>query len=360
MFRQKIDGWQAAALPVSEQAYREAAERLDRIAKPLDSLGLFEEQLKRIAAIQKSAGIKLTPARLTVFCGDHGIIEEGVSQSDSSISRLVAESMARGGSSVCRMAAREGVDVHIVDVGLKEVCMHPAVICDNVRRGSRNFLHEAAMSEEETLMALDAGIRQAREAKEGGIRILLTGEMGIGNTSSSSALAAALLGQDVKAVTGRGAGLDDAGLKRKIEVIERALDRHSFTGKTEGKEEVFRLLSCVGGYELAALSGLCIGGALYGIPVILDGLITAAAALTAVRMVPACTPCLLASHQGKELAMEALLKELKLEAPIRAGLALGEGTGAVMGYSLLRDALAVYEEAAPFSELDMKAYKRLC
>ncbi|MCR4584271.1 MAG: nicotinate-nucleotide--dimethylbenzimidazole phosphoribosyltransferase [Lachnospiraceae bacterium] len=340
-------------------AAAEAKRRLDTIAKPLDSLGIFEEQLVRLAAAEGTAKLCISPARLVIFCADHGVVEEGVSQSGHEVSALVAGSMARGRSSACRMAEAESVELRIVNVGLACDVEEEALTGRCIRKGTRNFAKESAMTQEECLTAIRCGMEEASLASEKGIRILLSGEMGIGNTCSSAALASAMLGRDAAAMCGRGAGLSDEGLERKILTIRRALKLHGFDTAVTSAEETFRLLSCVGGYEIAAISGLCIGAALEGIPLILDGVITLAAALAAVRIFPECSPWLLASHQGKEAATEGLLKALGLEAPIHAGLALGEGSGAVMGYALLRNVLSVYEEAADFSELSMEAYHRL-
>ena len=185
--------------------------------------------------------------------------------------------------------------------------------------------------------------------------------MGIGNTTTSAAMAAVLTGAAVDVVTGRGAGLDDAGLQRKQNVIRESLEYHGFEigqDALKDRDEVFRLLCCVGGYDIAGMVGIYLGGALYGVPIVIDGVISAVAALTAERIFPGCRHYMLPSHQGKEPAMALLLEALHLRAPIHAELALGEGTGAVMLIPLLRMALAVYQGNIGFDALGMDAYER--
>ena len=347
------------------EAMAEARRRLDAIAKPLDGLGFFETMIERIAGMQGSAEVQTDPAMLLVFCADNGIVEEGVTQSDASVTAAVAGSLGRGTSSVCRMAQTAGIDVQAVNIGIRDMLDGidggKKVREHCIRRGTRNFRKAPAMTPEETCAAICLGMDLAKEYYERGYRILLTGEMGIGNTTTSAAMAAVLCGVSTDTVTGRGAGLDDAGLQRKRDVIREGLKLHGFDvsdGALTEPEDVFRLLCCVGGLDIAGMAGVFLGGMLYGIPVVIDGVISAVAALTAERMFPGCRAYMLASHQGKEPAMQCLLDALGSEAPIHANLALGEGTGAVMLLPLLRMALAVYQGNTGFDALGMDAYER--
>lgn len=361
---------QIAALCVERKAIdvrsmEAAAQRLDAIAKPLDGLGLFEKTMVRMAGMQGTAEVQTDPAMLLVFCADNGIVEEGVTQSDASVTAAVAGSLGRGTSSVCRMAQSAGIEVQAVNIGIRDelggIEGGEKVLDRMVRQGTRNFLKAPAMTAEEALAAIRTGMELAKEYKEKGYRILLTGEMGIGNTTTSAAMAAELTGTDSELVTGRGAGLNDAGLQRKRQVIREGLQQHGFSiaegGITDAKE-VFRLLCCVGGLDIAGMVGVFLGGTMYGIPVVIDGVISAVAALTAERLLPGCREYMLPSHQGKEPAMKLLLDALGLQAPIHAELALGEGTGAVMLIPLLRMALAVYYGNTGFDALGMNAYER--
>jgi len=212
---------------------------------------------------------------------------------------------------------------------------------------------EPAMTEAETLAAIEVGMELVRRFKAEGYSLLATGEMGIGNTTTSSAVAAALSGCAVEEITGRGAGLSDAGLLRKRQVIAEALQKYDF-----GKNETFRILSTVGGLDIAGLAGVFIGGALYQIPVVLDGVISTVAALVAERLVPGTRAYMIPSHKSKEPAAARMLEELALAPVIDASLALGEGTGAVMMFALLDMAMTLYETRTTFSDISVEQYVR--
>ena len=209
------------------------------------------------------------------------------------------------------------------------------------------------MHEAEALQAIEEGILWVRECKEQGYQILGTGEMGIGNTTTSTAVGCALLGLTPEEVTGRGAGLDDAGLARKKTVIARAIKQYDLYGK-----DALTVLQTVGGLDIAGIAGIFIGGALYRVPIVLDGMITAVAALVADRLVPGTRAFMLASHLSKEPITRKIMEELGLHPVIQADLALGEGTGAAMLFPLLDMALTVYRENDSFDEMQIDAYER--
>ena len=365
LWKEQIPAW-------DEDAACAARARWDAVAKPLGSLGKLEKMTANIAGMQADADVTISPARLYVFCADNGIVSEGVTQTDASVTAAVARSMASGRSSVSRMAQTAGIEVCPVDVGMLEDAQEPGILSRKIRRGTRNFLREPAMTRDETLQAIQVGYDLAAQAAAQGVRLLAGGEMGIGNTTTGAALAAVLLDLPVDKVCGRGAGLDDDALRRKREVIEQGIDRYGLragnvrTGDEglgdEGPEwtrdEVLRVLSRLGGLDIAALCGLFIGGASHRIPVLIDGMPCAVAALTASMLIPGVSRYMLASHAGKEPAMRYLLEALGLEPVVHADLALGEGTGAVMLVPLLEMALAVFRDAAQFSELGMEPYRR--
>ena len=246
-------------------------ERWDSIAKPLDGLGLLEAAVVRIGAIQRTADPETDPAVVITFCGDHGITSAGVTQTDSSVTRRVAELLGRGESSVGHMAGVAGCDTMAVDVGMLGKESIPGVLDRKIREGSRDFRYESAMTEEETNKALQIGIGLAEEKKKEGYHLLIPGEMGIGNTTPATALLAAFTGLPVEEITGTGAGLDTAGLKRKKDAIRQGLERFRKEEQTQPQKNALRILASLGGYELAAMAGLCIGGALQHLPVLLDG-----------------------------------------------------------------------------------------
>lgn len=336
-----------------EEIRRRILRNWDNIAKPIDSLGRFETLLAQIGAIHRSEHIDISKKAVLIMCADNGIVEEGISQSGQEVTLAVAKKMAQGKSSVGKMAVQIGADTISVDIGINSTEEIEGIKNLKVRCGTRNFSKEPAMTEEETLQAILIGIELVSACKEQGYRLLATGEMGIGNTTTSSAVAAALLACEVKEVTGKGAGLSDQKLVHKIEVITNAIAKYELA-----KKDAFQILQTVGGLDLAGLTGICIGGALYQIPIVLDGVISMVAALVAERMMTGVKAYLLPSHKGKEPAMQKLAKELEIEPIIDANMALGEGTGAVMMMSLLDTALCIYEEQTTFDDLQIAQYER--
>ena len=325
----------------------------DAIAKPLDGMGKFESMTAQIGAILEDEKINISKKAVIIMCADNGIVAEGISQSGQEVTRLVAENMGKGQSSVGKMAAFAGADTIPVDIGINDSLPIPGVLNRKVRQGTRNFKNESAMTAAEVLQAIQTGIDIVEKCKKDGYQILATGEMGIGNTTTSSAIAASLLRCDVNEVTGRGAGLNDYGLMRKRQMIKEAIDQYNLY-----EAEAFRILQTVGGLDIAGLTGVCIGGAIYHVPIVLDGVISMVAALVAEKLVPGTKEYLIPSHIGKEPAMINISKALNMEPVIAGNLALGEGTGAVMLFPLLDMALEVYRESSSFSEIKLEQYER--
>ena len=345
--------------PFNQERYDEIRTRWDKVAKPLGSLGRFEDITARIGAVHDSTDIDIRKRAVIMMCADNGIVAEGVSQSGQDVTVAVTGWMGRGESSVCKMAKYCKADTIPVDVGINMDGSPKGVLDRKVMKGTRNFAIEPAMTEDECMQAIDAGIDVVCDCSVKGYKLLATGEMGIGNTTTSSALAAALLGLDVKSVTGRGAGLSTAGLEKKIQVIQDALDRYCPEDEidTDGPEFTSQMLACVGGLDIAGMAGVYIGGAIYHIPVIIDGFISAVAALIAERLVPGTRHYMIASHMGKEPGMKYILDILGLEPVINGRLALGEGTGAVMLMPLLDTALTLYSDGLSFEETTVEQYQ---
>lgn len=325
----------------------------DSIAKPLDGLGEFETMLARVGAITGTTELSLEGKVILTFCADNGIVAEHVSQSGQEVTRIVTEFMGRRESSVGKMAARAGVDVIPIDIGINSNQSIPGVRNCKVRPGTRNFLREPAMTEEETLQAISVGIALVEECKNAGYSIIGTGEMGIGNTTTSSAVAAVLLGMKPEEVTGRGAGLSDESLFHKQQVIAEAVSHYPVE-----RMDALEVLATFGGLDIAGMAGVCIGGALNHVPIVLDGLISSVAALVAEHLIPGVKDYLLASHLSKEPAAAAIARCLGLHPVIDAGLGLGEGTGAVMLFSLLDLALALYGGQTTFAQMEIGQYQR--
>ena len=337
--------------PADKAAAAAAKERWDSIGKPLGSLGLLEDAVCRIAAVQGTPDVDIGRRAVIVMCADNGVVCEGVTQSDSSVTALCADEIAAGRSSVNVIARTVNAEVIAVDIG---VAGNTIAADRKIARGTKNIAVGAAMSTEEAEAVITAGIELVRQCKEVGTDIIVTGEMGIGNTTTAAALTSVLLGLPPREVTGRGAGLDDARLARKIEVIERAVA----VNKPDRNDPV-GLLAKLGGFDIAGMAGLFLGGAIYHIPVVIDGVISAAAAAIAAGIGPLCREYMLAGHCSSEPAGRLLLDSLGLKAPIQAEMRLGEGTGGLMLLPLLDCALSVYRDAHRFAEMKLERYRPL-
>ena len=336
-----------------ENIRKKVLSNLDYVAKPLDGLGKFEALTAQIGAIQRTEKIDISRKAVIIMCADNGIVAEGISQSGQEVTLAVVKKMAEKQTSVGKMAETIRVDTIPVDIGVNHKSKIPGVLDKRICPGTRNFRNEPAMTEKEAIKAIFTGIEMVSDCKEKGYKILATGEMGIGNTTTSSAVAAALLHCEVAEVTGRGAGLSDEKLIHKQKIITEAIDKYDLK-----KADALRILETVGGFDIAGLAGVCIGGALYHVPIVLDGVISMVAALLAERIVPGTKNYLIPSHKGKEPAMGRLAKELNVEPVIDAKMALGEGTGAVMMFSLLDIALSVYQDKTTFSDMNIEQYER--
>ena len=344
----KLDEIIAEIPKVPAERYRAARQHWDTLAKPLGSLGVLEENVTKIAAL--SGKRQLSRRTLLVFCSDNGVVDQGVSQSDASVTTAVAAALGRGDSTVNFMAKTANCTVLPVDIGMLEPTP-PGVQTEKLMFGTHDITLGPAMTRETCIRAIENGFRLAEEQIKNGADILLLGEMGIGNTTTSAAVASVLLHRSSEELTGRGAGLSNDGLQRKIHAIDRAIRENQ-----PNPEDPIDVLSKIGGLDLAALCGVCLGGAKNQVPVLLDGVITNTAALCAVRLCPAVQGALIASHVSQEPAAKLLLDALRLQSCISAGLHLGEGSGAVLALPLLDQALAVYNSGHTFDALGIDAY----
>lgn len=345
----------------SYQAGRLAKAHWDSIAKPIDSLGLLEDLTVRLCRIAGSEEPYPVEKRaLIALCGDHGVVEEGVTQTGSEVTKIVSENFAKGCSTVNYMAGSAGVDVFTVDMGMdtepypEKKLIQGAVIDRKIARGTKNLAKEAAMTVEECKRALLVGSDLVKELKEMGYRILATGEMGIGNTTPTSALAAVFLQMEPEKVTGKGAGLSEEGLCKKCQAVKAAVERIHKKGLTDPVE----ILAEAGGFEIAGMAGVFLGGVKYRIPIVIDGAISSVAALTAMKIDPRVADYAIASHQSQEVTGKLALEALGAEAILHGRMCLGEGTGAMALFPLLDMAMAVYRNMGTFDEYQIEAYKR--
>lgn len=337
-----------------ETAKAAAHERWECVAKPLGSLGLLEKKIEKIASVQGTADVDISRRAAVVMCADNGVTAEKVTQSGSEITAVCAESIAEGTSNINIIARTFNAEVFAYDVGISRDVECEKLINKKIAYGTKNIAKEPAMTLEQAEKAVQTGIDAVKDLSEKGYKIIATGEMGIGNTTTSAAVSAVLLGLSAREVTGRGAGLDSSGLERKISVVERAIALHK-----PSAERPVELISKIGGYDIAALCGVFLGGGIYRVPIIIDGVISAAAAALAVLINENVRDHMLASHTSEEPAARGLLEFIGIEAPINAGLRLGEGTGAAMLLPLLDAALAVYNSSHSFESLGMERYAKL-
>lgn len=335
-----------------EDAAQKARECWDGLAKPLDGLGMIEDAICRIAAAQGSHQVRAARRMVAVFCADNGVVVQGVSQSGPEVTSSVARGLCDRNTSVCVMAHAAHCAVVPVDVGMLEDLDEPGLLRSKTACGTGDISAGPAMSRVQAAQAILVGACVARAAALAGVDLLLAGEMGIANTTTSAAVATALLGGDPERLTGRGAGLSSEGLARKVSAIRRALE----VNRPDAGDPL-DVIAKVGGFDIAALCGFYLGAAAEKRPAILDGFISCVAALCAVRMAPDVRGYLLASHVSAEPAAAEVLGALDIEAPLHARLHLGEGTGAVALLPLIDLGLAVYGDSRTFSTAGIDAYE---
>ena len=361
-----FDDAMARVAPLDQKAAAEAAVHHDRLTKPRGSLGRLESLAVQLAGISGTCPPSVPePAAVAVFAGDHGVLAEGVSPWPQEVTAQMVANFCSGGAAINVLARHLGAEVVVVDVGVASEVPGPAVaspatggpaspavatpagtglISAKVRRGTRNLMVEPAMTRDEAVQALDVGASVAGDLVAKGVRALVTGDMGIGNTTPSAALIAAFCGRSAGEVAGRGTGIGDAELQRKIAVIDAALTR----ARNDPASDPLSTLASLGGLEIAALAGFIVGGAAARVPVLIDGVIAAAAAVVAGSLAPGCVDYCVAGHRSTEPGSSIALEHLGLEPLLDLELRLGEGTGACLALGVLQAAAKVSAEMATF------------
>ncbi len=342
------DDWFLLPCPTPSASHAASAvARQETLTKPRGSLGTLEALAVKLASLQATERPKADIAPIILFAGDHGVTAQGVSAYPAAVTVEMLRNFARGGAAICVLARELGVPLEVVDAGTLGETDIPSVIVDKPARGTRDFAVEPAMTSEEALFALGAGRRALERAKALSPDLIILGEMGIGNTTSAAAVAAALLARPPREVVGAGTGLDAAGIEKKADVITTALALHGFASASVTP---FEALVRVGGLEIAALTGAIITAAQAGIPVLIDGFIVSVAALLAVKLNASCAAWLLYSHASQERGHRVVLDALGGEPIINLKLRLGEGSGAALALPLLRLACALHVQMATFEE----------
>ncbi|WP_409347084.1 nicotinate-nucleotide--dimethylbenzimidazole phosphoribosyltransferase [Paenibacillus sp. MBLB4367] len=329
--------------PLDEQAMAEAAKHADQLTKPPGSLGRLEAVARQAAGITGEKIPALDRKAVIVMAGDHGVCEEGVSAFPAEVTGLMMMNFLNGGAAVNVFARHAGADVVCVDVGVNADVEHPQLVSKKVRRGTANMAQGPAMSREEALQAIQAGCDIVGGLADEGYRLFATGEMGIGNTTPSSAILSVLAGTDVAVAVGRGTGIDDKRWNHKQDVVRRAIAVNS-----PDASDPLDVLAKVGGLEIAGLVGVILGAAARRCPVVIDGFISTAAALVATRLAPQSAAYMIPSHLSNEQGHAAALEAIGLAPMIQLDMRLGEGTGAALCFLLVEAALKMMREMATF------------
>ncbi len=332
--------------PLDEAAMRSARARQDTLTKPRGSLGRLEEISIQVAGITGDPMPHLQNKVVLVMAGDHGVVEQGVSAYPADVTAEMVLNFLRGGAAINAFARQSGARVIVVDMGVAtELAPAAGLVIRKIAAGTRNLARGPAMSREQALASILAGTEVFEDELAKGLDILATGDMGIGNTTPAAAIAAALTGASPEEVAGRGTGVDDAGLKRKISAIRRGLEVNR-PDRGDGLD----VLAKVGGFEIGGLAGAILCAAANRKPVIIDGFISTAAAMIAVAVAPASRDYLIAAHTSAETGHRLMLEWLKLRPLLDLGLRLGEGTGAVLAMHLVESACRALTEMATFDE----------
>lgn len=335
-----------AIQPPDEKAKQAAAARQDQLTKPQGSLGRLEALSIQLAGITGNSRPHFQQPVIITMAADHGIAREGVSAYPAEVTPQMVFNFLHGGAAINVLARHVGARVAIVDMGVAaDLPTHPDLIDRKIGRGTRDFLVEPAMTREEAERAVGAGIELVTREIERGADMIGTGDMGIGNTTPSSAIVSTITKRPVAQVTGRGTGVDDAGLARKVDILQRAL-----AARRPNPDDAWDVLSKIGGFEIGGLAGVMIGAAARRRPVVVDGFISGAAALIACGIAPAALPYLIAAHRSVEIGHRVVLEHLHLEPLLDLDMRLGEGTGAALGISICIAAAKILDEMATFGE----------
>jgi len=341
--------------PLDRKAMKTARDRQNSLTKPLGSLGRLEELSVKVAAIRGQAMPRLEHKAVIVMAADHGVVAEGVSLYPQEVTPQMVQNFLHGGAGINVLARYVGARVVVVDMGVAAVLEpHPYLVSKKVALGTRNMRRGPAMTREQALTAVEAGIELVEQELEKGMDIIGTGDMGIGNTTASSAITAAITGESVARVTGRGTGIGDRQLAHKVRVIEEALKVNQPDAR-DGLD----VLSKVGGFEIGGLAGVMIGAAAHRIPIVIDGFVSGAAALIATRMAPQLCDFLIAAHVSSERGHRVVLRNLGLKPVLNLKMRLGEGTGAALAIFVVEAAVKALTEMATFAEAGVSEARKV-
>ena len=332
--------------PFDESSAESARQRQNRLTKPTGALGRLETLSIQLAGITARPRPRFHRKAVLLMAADHGVASEGVSAYPPQVTAQMVLNFQRGGAAINVLARQAGAQVSVVDIGVNyDFDNLPGIVHRKIARGTANLRRQPAMTRAQAEQAVQTGLEVAEEHIREGVDLIATGEMGIGNTTPAAAITAVMTGKPVEAVTGRGTGLDEAGLARKIEVISAAIALHR-----PDPTDALDVLAKIGGFEIGGLAGVMIGAAARRVPVVVDGFISGAAALIAAGLKPEIKPYLIASHLSQEIGHRAVWEALGLQPLLDLDLRLGEGTGAVLAFHLIEAAVRILDEMATFDE----------
>ncbi|PWB32838.1 nicotinate-nucleotide--dimethylbenzimidazole phosphoribosyltransferase [Pseudomonas sp. SDI] len=338
--------WLNGCRPVDGAVRERALAHQQQLTKPAGSLGRLEQVAVDLAGLQGQLKPRLSQVWIAIFAGDHGVVAEGISAYPQAVTGQMLLNFVNGGAAISVLARQLDARLEVIDLGTATLEQElPGVRHEHLGRGTANFAEQPAMTAEQGLRTLQAGRDSVLRACEAGSQLFIGGEMGIGNTTAASALASVLLNCAASELTGPGTGLDAQGVQHKAAVIERARQTHAGLA-----DDPLQQLFCFGGFEIAALVGAYLACAQEGVAVLVDGFICTVAALTAVRINPACRAWLFFGHCGAEPGHRRVLAELQAEPLLALGLRLGEGSGAALAVPLLRLACDLHGQMATFAE----------
>ncbi|GAE89135.1 nicotinate-nucleotide--dimethylbenzimidazole phosphoribosyltransferase [Acetivibrio straminisolvens] len=329
-----------------------AQKRLDSLTKPLGSLGRLEDIIKRLAGITGEVFPCVDKKAVVIMCSDNGVVEEGVSSCPKDVTSKVTRNFFRGITGINAFAKHTGSDIVVVDIGVDDDIDCEGLVKRKIRKGTWNIAKGPAMTREEAIKAIEVGISTVEELSKKGINLLGTGEMGIGNTTTSSAVSTILTNSKAEDMVGRGAGLSDEALWKKISIVKKAIE----VNRPDASDPI-DVLSKVGGFDIAGLAGCFIGAAAYRIPILIDGFISAAAALAAVRIEPKVINFIFPSHGSAEPGSKKVLEVLGLEPMLNLKMRVGEGTGAALAFHVFDCALSVYKNMGTFEDAYIEQYR---
>ncbi|QEN07516.1 nicotinate-nucleotide--dimethylbenzimidazole phosphoribosyltransferase [Oceanispirochaeta crateris] len=319
--------------------------RWDSLTKPPESLGTLERLVSQLGGIQRTSHPQIGKRTVLCFAADHGVVAEGVSPSKQIVTAEMVRNFLNGGAAISVLASCTNTALKVIDAGMVHHIEHPLIIQRSIACGTANMRVERAMTEEQVYQAIELGYLTAVEEIDNSCELLITGEMGVGNTTSASAIYAALTGMNAESVTGNGAGLPEHLVKHKARVIQDALFLHK-----PNSDDPIDVLSAVGGFELAAMCGVMLAGAVYGCPVLVDGFISGASAVLAMKLNPLIKEYLIFSHHSGESGFAEIRQQFGFVPLVDLNMRLGEGTGAVMILPLIDNALSCYYKMATFEE----------